>query len=419
MKRSLKILHTVEHYLPFRCGMQEVVTQISEFLVKSGHSVTVATSSDKNRTSQVINGVQIEPFDISGNDINGYKWGDVNRFQEFILKSDFDIIVNFAAQQWATDLCYPLLDKVKAKTIFVPTGFSGLHWPEYSTYYQNLTKYLPKYDHIVVHSDEYQDANYLRASSVSHYSVIPNGAALSDFEKPITGVKNKLKIPDTHFLILLVGNHTGSKGHSQAIDMFASAKIRNAALVIIGKDTVYGCTNGCKKKASYFKLFPFLEFRKGIKTIALELIQSIFDLSVFSKMNTGKKLIVKELPREELISLFKEADVFLFPSSIECFPIVLIEAMAAGKPAIVSNAGSMKNIITRADNGFIIETSVHRGISTVNIDDGAILLEKLWEDKSLRDKFAANSRNSYLNEYTWEVIAKKYETLYLETADKN
>ncbi|MFH1005826.1 MAG: hypothetical protein V1781_10125 [Bacteroidota bacterium] len=45
----MKILHTVESYYPSVGGMQEVVKQISEQLVKMGHSVTVATGFHVDR----------------------------------------------------------------------------------------------------------------------------------------------------------------------------------------------------------------------------------------------------------------------------------------------------------------------------------------------------------------------------------
>ena len=45
----MKILHTVESYLPARHGMSEVVRQVSERLVAKGHEVTVATSTPSAR----------------------------------------------------------------------------------------------------------------------------------------------------------------------------------------------------------------------------------------------------------------------------------------------------------------------------------------------------------------------------------
>ena len=56
--KKLKILHTVELYSPSVGGMQEVVKQISERLVKKGHDVTVATTKLSNRKSKIINGVK-------------------------------------------------------------------------------------------------------------------------------------------------------------------------------------------------------------------------------------------------------------------------------------------------------------------------------------------------------------------------
>jgi hypothetical protein len=41
----VRILHTVEFYLPFKHGMSEVVKQISERIIVLVYDVTVATSS--------------------------------------------------------------------------------------------------------------------------------------------------------------------------------------------------------------------------------------------------------------------------------------------------------------------------------------------------------------------------------------
>ena len=69
----MKILHTVESYLPRRHGMQEVVTQLSERLARMGHEVIVATSYDPDRRDDVINGVRIADFKVSGNLVRGLK----------------------------------------------------------------------------------------------------------------------------------------------------------------------------------------------------------------------------------------------------------------------------------------------------------------------------------------------------------
>jgi len=40
----------------------------------------------------------IEEFDIKGNLVRGLK-GETEKYKEFLINSDFDIITNFAAQQ--------------------------------------------------------------------------------------------------------------------------------------------------------------------------------------------------------------------------------------------------------------------------------------------------------------------------------
>ena len=104
--------------------MSEVVRQISEYLVKKGHEVVVATSYCKQRDVSQINGVEIKSFKISGNFVNGYS-GEIEEYKKYILNSNFDIISNFAAQQWATDLCFEILPNIQAKNL-IKTRFRGI-----------------------------------------------------------------------------------------------------------------------------------------------------------------------------------------------------------------------------------------------------------------------------------------------------
>ena len=141
----MKILHTVQSYLPAKHGMSEVVSRISEYLVKRGHEVSVATSYNPQRHENVLNGVSIIPFKTSGNSVIGLE-GETEKYQNFLLDSDYDIITNFAAQQWATDLALPILDKIKAKKVFVPTGFSALYNPNYQDYFADMKDYMKQYE---------------------------------------------------------------------------------------------------------------------------------------------------------------------------------------------------------------------------------------------------------------------------------
>ena len=247
----MKILFTVESYLPARNGMQEVVSQLAERLVKRGHAVTIATSANKDRQSDLINGVKIRSFNISGNYATGYA-GDLQSYQDYLLMSDFDVIANFAAQQWATDLVFPIIDRIKSRKIFVPTGFSGLNTALYAEYYKQMEQWLHSYDMNVFLSHTYRDIVFAKKAGIKNYVIIPNGAAAEEFQTAEEdGLKKKLGVDEDSFLVLHVGTFTGVKGHFEAIHIFNRAKIRKAVLLLAGNDP--GKRTGLMKVKNFVK----------------------------------------------------------------------------------------------------------------------------------------------------------------------
>ena len=60
-------------------------------------------------------------------------------------------------------------------------------------------------------------------------------------------------------------------------------------------------------------------------------------------------------PNKKLLLHFKASDVFVFPSNLETFGIVLIEAMACGLPIITSNAEGCVDVIDRGKFGLLFQ----------------------------------------------------------------
>ncbi len=60
------------------------------------------------------------------------------------------------------------------------------------------------------------------------------------------------------------------------------------------------------------------------------------------------------LSNDELIRLYQDCDVFCLPSIDEGFGMAAVEAMAAGKPIIVTNNVGMSDIITHKKEGFVL-----------------------------------------------------------------
>lgn len=407
----MKILHTVESYLPSRHGMQEVVTQLSEYMVKSGHDVTIATSYNENRISKLINGVKIEEFKIKGNFVNGMV-GETKSYQQFLLHSEFDIITNFAAQQWATDLALPILPQLKAKKIFVPTGFSALSSPSYRDYFERMKNWMSYYDANIFLSDNYQDINFARKNRIKTIEVIPNGANEKEFDDvPKVNIREHLNLGVDTKLILTVGSHTGYKGHLTAIKIFKKARIENSALLIIGNVTTTGG--------------PLFNFVKGILNL-LGLRKTNCSINCktsalsFNCNHSDRKIYVKHFSREATVNAYKQADLFLFPSLIECSPIVLFESMCANTPFLVTDVGNAKEIIEWSNGGVLLPTFKDKsGFSIAYVEKSAIIMRDLLNNSQQMNEYAIQGNNSFRKEFTWSKIAEKYQSLYLKLVNES
>ena len=381
----MKILHTCESYQPSVGGVQEVVKQLSERLVKMGHEVTVATSHHSKRKSLLINGVAIKEFKINGNIFKGVS-GEIKKYQDFLVQSDFDLIVNFAGAQWATDLSMPVLEKIKAKKVFVTTW---AYPPSYKKYVEATKKWLGYYDSLVYLADNEADMNFAKENGLKNIAVITNGADDVEFLKPINiNIRKKLNIPVDNFLILHVGSHTGKKGHSEAIEIFNKTKIKNATLVIAGN---YFGIRGCALHCSFKKVLTPL------------------------KLSRDKQLIIKNLNREEILALYNEADLFILPSNIECEPIVLFESMASKTPFLTTDVGFTSDIIRYSGSGWLMPTvKFSNGHVKADIDLSVKLLEDIMPDKTKMLKMADAGFKAWQEKFTWQKIAEQYEKLYKE-----
>lgn len=416
----MKILHTVKYYSPICGGMYEVARQLSEGLMKRGHSVTVASLAipRKPNFDFPVSPVPFTEFNIKGTYARGLS-GEIEEYRRFARGGGFDIVTNFAAQQAMTDALLPILPSISAKKVFVPTGFTGLYLKEYREYFKRMPKWMRQYDMNVIISEGQRDMQFAKQNGITNIAVISNGASREEFDQSISfSIRERLSISKDSLFILHVGSHTGFKGHSRAIEIFSRANTGPATLLIVGNYATGGCSEQCDWLARKHN-----------------------DSKVFKK--NGKNIIVKHLARIETIVAYREADIFLFPSNIEGgASIVLFECMASSLPFLVTDVGSARDILREGGGGIILPTekdvapedtarsrikhrikrvleffdigTFHsdRGFVRAEIAGSAVILEKLCRDKKQREKLGAASHQSWVEKFTWEKIAEQYEALY-------
>ncbi len=412
----MKILHTVESYLPARHGMSEVVRQVSERLVARGHEVTVATRSDPARMSDRIEGVRVQEFDVQGKSAVGV-WGDVSGYQRYLLATDADVIVNFAAQQWATDLMLPLLPRLKASKVFVPTGFSALGDPSFAGYFASMGEWMRSYDACVFLSDSYRDIDFARREGVEHIAIIPNGAAAEEFDRPRDpGLRARLGIPEDHFLVLHVSGYLSvAKGQAEALEIFSGSQLQDATLLLVSPDFAHSLARSLTPRQLARGLYHLLR-GKGLRALAFPTqLQVMKRLRRRRNRSARRQVLGHALSREDTVSAFLEADLLLFPSWIECSPLVLFEAAASRTPYLVTDVGNAAEIIRWTGGGRLLSghpSHDREGSVLADVAAGSAALDALRADERTRQQMAASAHEAWRRHFTWERITDQYETLY-------
>jgi glycosyltransferase involved in cell wall biosynthesis len=57
---------------------------------------------------------------------------------------------------------------------------------------------------------------------------------------------------------------------------------------------------------------------------------------------------------ERLLELFRQADIFVFPTRADCLPLAIMEAMAAGLPVITTQVGALPEAVLAGETGLIV-----------------------------------------------------------------
>jgi glycosyltransferase involved in cell wall biosynthesis len=108
---------------------------------------------------------------------------------------------------------------------------------------------------------------------------------------------------------------------------------------------------------------------------------------------------------DTLIKLYYVADIFVAPATWEePFGLVLIEAMAAKLPIVVTRKSGITGSIKDGTNGFFVRTR--------NATDIAEKVNRLVDDPALRKKVGEKARQVVLDRFTWKKIAERFDSIY-------
>jgi len=112
--------------------------------------------------------------------------------------------------------------------------------------------------------------------------------------------------------------------------------------------------------------------------------------------------------KRELMRVLKSCHVFCFPSILEGFGIVIIEAMALGTPYVCSDIEVLREITDNGKGGLLFKTGNPTDLAdkVVRLLDKRVYKKKVVEGKKLVLK------------YDWDLISHRVEKTYIDTIKK-
>ncbi len=107
--------------------------------------------------------------------------------------------------------------------------------------------------------------------------------------------------------------------------------------------------------------------------------------------------------KEKLIRMYLASDLYIMLSKFDTFGMVVLEAMAAGLPVIISSNVGAKDLVQEDKNGFIVSNTSDTDYIATKI---ALLL-----DENIRRPLAEAAYQT-AEQNTWDDVTKKYAAIY-------
>ena len=291
----------------------------------------------------------------------------------YLIKYKFNLVHYSITSYWNLEKSLIFLTTAK---IFKAKTVGHLHGGAFDSFWDNISStkkifaliQFKKLDVLIVTSKYWE--NYVRCNIDVKKMVIINNPIDLKYEK---GVSRKIESTDgkRNGEILFVGSIGKRKGVYDIIETAKFLNIKNIIKII-----------GSEEKPNDLK--------------------NIYRL--IEKNNLSKKIKVIESEKLELkqkIDVFSESEIFLFPSYKENFPLVVIEAAAAGLPIITTRVGALPEFFVHQKSVIFVEPG--------NINQIANAVIELLENKEKRVILGRNAKEVFQNKMGRERIIESLD----------
>ena len=202
--------------------------------------------------------------------------------------------------------------------------------------------------------------------------VIPNGIDESRFRPPslatLTSLRQKYRVEGAR-VILTVGRVEKEKNHALLLRSFAQLDVPDAVLMIVGDGSMRSSLERQSEELGIASRVRFLGHVAPVNP------------------------------------LFHLADVFALSSDVEGLPLVILEAMAAGVPMVLTSVGGIPDVVKHEETALLVpprqDVQLSRAIKKM------LLLEE-----GERAQFSARARAAFRARFSMQRMVDDTQTLY-------
>ena len=369
----MKIALISPYDFAFPGGVTNHISALEQYFTKMGHEVKIIAPASKavpDFGDRFISIGKPRPIPVSGSIARiTISLRLASRIKEVLAKERFDII--HLHEPFMPMLCSAVLrfsdNAVNIGTFHACHGSPGYGFGRPITTIMLKRRRRKLTGKIAVSKPA---LDFARKYIPGYYNIIPNGIDIQHFSPDVPPID---ELCDGKQNILFVGRMEKRKGLNYLLEAYKQVKqeIPNSRLIVVGP--------GTRSRSKY---------EKQVRRSKLEDVVFIGYASY------------NDLPR-----YYKTADIYCSPATgRESFGIVLLEAMAVGKPVVASNIEGYANVVTHDVDGLLVPPKDKRLLAQALIS--------LMSDASLRQQMGANGILK-AKRYSWESIAQKMLSYYI------
>lgn len=390
----MKIGQFTIRFLPLEGGTERATYYLSKELVANGHQVYVVTTNSSSSSDEIIADYKIikrktanYPSNEKISGINVYRFPYLSFWNMscpiislpmiFFNLDCFDIIHLQGLNMTSNSTLLSCITSLKGRQYIITThGVAELLARKDHSLLYTLNLYLKKAERIIALCN-YEAKNLVSLGvPEDKIVIIPNGVDLKRFKNKPNYEQIELfrkKYALNKLVVLYVGRVAGNKGLEILIQAALSFKNEAISFIIVGP--IFD--------KNYF-----------------DNLSSLLEIYGLNK----KFLFTGWLPDSQVVDLYFLADIFVFPSLVDTFGLVNLDAMAAGKPIIATSTGGVPEVVIDGETGIIVKPGDYLELSKA--------LRKLVVDEPLRKYMGEKGKYLARYNYSWENICNKTLSLY-------